>query len=287
MTIIVLAIMAGPIRIALAIPVTDGLIGYWPADGNGSDLSGFGRDLTLNGGLGFSNGLVGQAFNFHQNNAEFAARMVDDSAFDFGTSDFTLQVWASFNNFGSSEHTLFEKFTGSGGPGWTLTQRWGPSLEFYANGAMPDVDSGIGVPLAGLTTNAWHHILVRRSGNTFTMFFDGSAIKSVSGFNPNIDSIQPLRIGNRRGGQEGPHFSMDGRIDEAAIWNRALTDAEVTTIFRATVPEPSALTLTAFAIAAFIGRTRQRNGMNVQECNSPATTHRLEWKWIKYCPNEY
>jgi hypothetical protein len=235
-------------KTAHATPIPDGLIGYWPADGNGNDLSGFGRNVTLNGGLGFGAGLAGQAFDFHSNNAQFAVRTVDDAAFDFGASNFTLQVWVNLNNF-SGEHTLIEKFTGPGGNGWTLTERSGPSLHFFANGS-PILDTGLGVPLAGFTANAWHDIVVRRRSSAFELFFDGVLVKSNSSLNPNINTDQPLRIGNRQGTQP---FPLNGRIDEAAIWNRALTDAEITTLFHASVPEPSSSAMFTLALV-MLGR---------------------------------
>lgn len=261
--VVMVGIVAGLARSAPAIPITDGLIGYWPAEGNGADLSGFGRDLTLNGGLGFSAGLVGQAFNFHHNNAQYASRSVDDAAFDFGASDFTLQVWAKFNNF-SDEHTLIEKFNGPGGAGWTLTQRSGPFLHFYVNFGALVLDTGENVPLPGLSTNDWHDILVRRSGSAFTMFFDGSAVVTKSVANINFNTSQPLRIGNRLGIQS---FPMDGAIDEAAIWNRALSDAEVTTLYLTLIPEPSASVVAALGLAAFTigGQRRHRlTRLNIQ-----------------------
>lgn len=225
--ILIIMTLAVGARDADAVAVTSGLIGYWPANGNGSDQSGFGRDLTLNGGLGFGSGVEGQAFAFANNSTRFATRVVDDAAFDFGSADFTLQVWANFRAFGSAEHTLIEKFTGEAGPGWTLTQLSGPHLQFYATGGAI-LDTRGGNPITGFSANAWHDILVRRSGSAFTLFFDGKPIRTNSNANPSLDTIQPLRIGNRQGGQG---FPMDGRIDEAAIWNRALTDIEVAAVY--------------------------------------------------------
>ncbi len=177
---------------------------------------------------------------------------IDDSEFDFGTSDFTLQVWTNFNAFGTSEQTLMEKFNGPDGNGWTLTQRSGPSLHFFVNGGVL-LETGEGIAVANFTADAWHDIIVRRNANVFTLFFDGNAITTNSGLNPNINSDQPLRIGNRQGPQS---FPMDGRIDEAAIWNRALSDAEVLTLFRGSVPEPNSQALSALGLAMFAAFSR-------------------------------
>ncbi|MCC6491682.1 MAG: hypothetical protein IT424_01530 [Pirellulales bacterium] len=233
-----LLIVLACVHPASAITVASGLIGYWPANGDGRDMSGFGRDLTFFRRLGFGDGVSGQAFSFSANNSQYAARTVDDAAYNFGTADFTLQVWANFNEFGG-EHTLFEKFTGAGGPGWTLTQLPGPNLQFFAHDA-PILDTSGGPAIADFAGNAWHNILVRRSGNEFSLFVNGELIRANTA-NPSIDTIEPLRMGNRQGSQQ---FPMDGRIDEAAIWNRALSDAEVASLyeeFEGTLPDPPVL----------------------------------------------
>jgi hypothetical protein len=103
-------------------PLQQGLIGYWPFNGNGTDQSGNGRDLGLAGGVGFAQGLFGQALDLHDNGKQYAARPSDDSVYDFGSSDFTVQVWVNFNTTTGREQTLIEKWVGAAGPGWTLTK---------------------------------------------------------------------------------------------------------------------------------------------------------------------
>ena len=44
--------VSGPISPSLTSPLSQGLAGYWPLDGNGNDLSGNGHDLALYGGVG-------------------------------------------------------------------------------------------------------------------------------------------------------------------------------------------------------------------------------------------
>ena len=48
-----------------------GLLGYWPLDGNSSDMSGNGRDGTRHNGAAFQTGAVGQGLYFDGNNDSF------------------------------------------------------------------------------------------------------------------------------------------------------------------------------------------------------------------------
>ena len=59
----------------------------------------------------------------------------------------------------------------------------------------------------------------------------------------------PLLLGARDGSQ---NFPLKGSADEVAIWSRALTDGEITTLYNGgagtQVPEPSTLVLLALAL---------------------------------------
>ena len=89
-----LALMTCP---AFALPLTQGLQGYWQFNGTGADASGHGRPMNLFGNAGYGGGLLGQALSLDGAVASFAARPVNDAAFDLGGADFTIQIWAKFN----------------------------------------------------------------------------------------------------------------------------------------------------------------------------------------------
>jgi hypothetical protein len=198
--------------------LAEGLTGYWPFDGDGVEQSGSGRDLQLVGGVGFAPGLIGQALDLHANNAQYAQRSQDDSVYDFGSNDFTIQVWVNFNSH-NREQTLLEKFAGSGGPGWTLTTP-GSHYQFTS-----DLTGPINSPDI-LTTGTWHDVLVRRSGDEFDLWVDDALVAKTTASGAIGTTTNPLLVGRRNAG-DGRDFSVDGHLDETAIWNRALTDAEI------------------------------------------------------------
>jgi hypothetical protein len=108
---------------------TDGLIGYWTFDGTTVDASGNGNTLALQGGATFGQGLFGQALSLDGQLGSYAAALTNNTAFDFGSDDFTVQIWVDFNTL-SGEETLIEKFTGAAGPGWTFTLPNPSDLQF-------------------------------------------------------------------------------------------------------------------------------------------------------------
>jgi hypothetical protein len=199
--------------------LTDHLIGYWPFDGNGADRSGGGLDLQLYGGVGFTHGLFRQALDLHHDNTQFAERPVDDPIFDLGANDFTIQAWVNFNNT-AGEQTIVEKFQGAGGPGWTLTKVAGNAWQFYAMPSAVLNSDPLPIP-----TGVWLQVVVRRTGDLFELFYDGMLVASGENQNPVPATTFPLLVGKRN--DAGQHFPVDGVIDEVAIWQRALQDAEI------------------------------------------------------------
>jgi autotransporter-associated beta strand protein len=205
--------------------IAAGLSGYWPLDGNGNDLSGSGNNFTLAGAPGFGPGKFGQALSLHDNGAQFATRPGDDAAYDFGAADFTLQVWVNFNTTGR-EQTLLEKFQGATGPGWTLTTAsGGTDWQFYA-GPAGIADSG---PMT-ISPGVWYDVVARRNGGLFDMFVNDQLVATTPATGAIPATTMPLLLG-RRNALDGRDFAVDGRLDDVAIWNRALTDAEIAKLF--------------------------------------------------------
>ena len=230
-----------------------GLIAYYPMDGNGNDASGNGYNLDLHGGAGFASGLFGQALDLHHNGSQFASRPVSDAAFNFGAGDFTISIWANFAST-SGEQVLIEKWDGSGGPGWTLTKLDGNGLRF-ATGFDP---GGIlNSPTETIAPGTWHDFVVRRTGSSFTLDLDGSVVATATSSSAIAAAVNPLLIGKRDTG-DGRDFSVNGRLDETAIWNYGLSDADVAKLWNGgngtpansltAVPEPGSSLLLLLGI---------------------------------------
>jgi hypothetical protein len=147
----------------------------------------------------------------------YAQATANNTKLDLGKGDFTIQVWA--DQTVQNEAVLIEKFTGETGPGWTF-YNLGSSLQFYADGALilsADVN---------LQSGVWQQFVVERSGSTISLYFDGQ----LAGSGPVSGSVgasgNPLLVGARNS-QDGRNFTLDGEIDEVAMWKRALSSSEI------------------------------------------------------------
>lgn len=172
------------------------------------------------GGIGFEQGLFGQALSFNGDESRYAQRPIDDQVFDFGGSDFTVQTWVNFNTT-SGEQLLIEKWVDEGFFGWTLTKLANDSLVFGYVGAF--VSSQLNI-----STEVFHQFAVSRSGTDVRLFFDGQLVGSVTAGQDILDTSKPLLVGARDGYQ---YFPINGQVDEVAIWSRALTGSEIAEIY--------------------------------------------------------
>jgi hypothetical protein len=232
--------------------VMDGLVAYWGFDNSASDLTGHGYDLTLQGGLGYTlSGLVGAALDFSSpGDSSYATRLSVDPAFDFGSDDFTIQFWAYYYGDLGREQTAIEQWTGSGGPGWTFTKMDNGQYRLHSDSSRIDT-SGL-----TLQTGTWYQVVGRKASGWGDIFVNDVAVGSGSLSSPvtNNSSTYPLLLG-RRNPSGQPGFYMDGRMDEVAIWSRALSDPEIAQLYNngnglalSEAPEPSTFWFLTLAI---------------------------------------
>jgi probable HAF family extracellular repeat protein len=205
--------------------LTYGLLGYWPFDGATADETGNGNNLALFGGARLvGGGLYGEALSLDGVQGSYAQVLTNNTQFDF-SGDFTVQIWAKFNDITNGrEETLIEKFSGATGPGWSLTLVGGN-----------DIRLGFGIDGAGLLNSGnepipngtWQEFVAERSGNTFSIFWDGTLVASTTTTAPIDDPSPNSLLIAARDPQDGRNFTVDGLIDNVAIWDRALSPAEI------------------------------------------------------------
>ncbi len=207
--------------------VSAGMISYWKfEEGSGTTAqdSAGGNNGTLNNGLVWTAGQVGGALSFDGVNNY--VHVSDSNLWAFGVDNFTIDLWANFNTVKSGNvDQLPNVFIGQDEGGGT-TNKWvfflgGGGLSFHING--PSVGSVFlgPIPFSPLL-GQWYHLAVTRDGSTYRFYVDGTVIGPVTDVRavPNANAL--LTIGQA----EGLGF-FDGRLDEVAIYNRALTASEI------------------------------------------------------------
>jgi hypothetical protein len=217
-----------------------GLIARWPGNGSTNEVA-HGRDGSLVGDATFAAGELGQAFSFDGGGDAVSAP--DDPDWTLGGDDFTVDAWVNITAASGEPQTILAHDPGAGlQPKWMLWYRDG-NLQFFLNTATDAVEA-VTTPWA-VTYGQWYHVAVTRSGSVFTAYIDGVAVATGSNAAVIPDAVAPLTIGGAE-----PPFWLNGLVDEAEIYQRALSAAEIAAIHEQggdprCAPTGSTLTLTA------------------------------------------
>jgi hypothetical protein len=196
-----------------------GLVSWWRAEGNAQDVTGTNNGALINGAT-FAAGKVGQAFSLNGTNQSVE---VPDSP-SLRPKSVTLEAWVLFNST-SGNQTIFAKPVAGSLDSYVMWYN-GNAL----NGAIADTCC-FGT-LVGVTFNpgvgTWHHVAFTFDDATRTeaLYLDGALVSTANAGRSIAYDSSPMLLG--RGNATG-FFS--GKIDEATIYNRALTSDEVASIY--------------------------------------------------------
>ena len=121
------------------------------------------------------------------------AQIAQSPIFNFGTSDFTIEMWIYTGNV-SSKQDILDKRSAANQSAWFLSMNLLASrVEFLSasTGWAGALRSDTGLP-----SNQWVHIAVTRDGSTFRLFQDGSQVATNTSANSIDDQDTPLIIGS-------------------------------------------------------------------------------------------
>jgi len=211
---------------------TNGLVGYWPFNGNANDASGNGYNGTVNGATltidRFGNANTAYSFNGINNFIE----VLDALPLRLADTDFTISVWFQYSS-SLNNQSLLSKRTDQFQNGWTLGIAGGTLPQDSAGFVVHQVSGGADPKIWSqgvIPTNSWQQVLVVYSLATQTIKFYHNNVLGNTETNfpsPNSNTNANLLIGNNN---IQPYFML-GQIDDIGIWNRALTEEEITSLY--------------------------------------------------------
>lgn len=199
---------------AISEPLEEGLIAYFPFNGNAYDESGNNHHGTISGATLAADrfGNSNSAYSFDGSNDY--VEIPDDASFDFGAGGFTVSAWIKTDattTVGSGRDEILSKGDATIS-GFALSVRnnkaafWiGGSGEFYGSSVVNDGE--------------WHQIVgVRDDSGNVVLCVDG--ITECTGINnENVDTDYSVFVG-KHGTSNESYF--DGLIDDVRIYNRAV-----------------------------------------------------------------
>ncbi len=203
----------------------NGLVAWWRAEDNGLDSIG-NNNGTLQGGVTYAAGRVGQAFSF--DGADDFVTIANESNFDFErTSPFSIEAWIKTSVPVSGD--IFSKYL-SALPytGYQLVVTNGGQVHFYLINTW-DVNV-IGVRTSSsVNDGSFHHIAVTYDGSSqaagVKIYLDGISQALTTVYDSLTGSILNDVNPTISKDIEGNYFN--GLVDEVKVFNRALSASEI------------------------------------------------------------
>ena len=220
---------------------TNGLVGWWPFNGNANDESGNGNNGTVNGATLTSDrfGNAAKAFSFDG---------IDDwinilYSNSLHNSNGTINAWIKTNGLYSTQKNIYGQAQGrpqlvAGSQGINTNQQTRfAAIQWKANNSQyPGAQS-----ISYVDDSQWKMITGLYSTDTFKLFINGLLEYTfITNLNQDNCSFSDFQIGGYNtnlgcGNTVGYSQIFDGIIDDVGSWNRALSDQEISDLYNGNI----------------------------------------------------
>jgi len=209
---------------------SDGLIAYYPFDGNANDMSGNGKHATPQNDYRYETGVSGQAIKLTGKGTETSSNVQGGHVllprFVFGNSGFTLNIWVKAEGLSKTDGECYINFGNDTEQERLYIIQNQSNIRFCYNKVEIQVPYNY--------KDKWTMYTITCSPNgVFTAYVNGSKVgeKNVSYqgvVNPSLAAL-------------GRHWWNSGRwsstrfvgsIDEVRLYNRALSEQEINDLYR-------------------------------------------------------
>lgn len=208
-----------------------GVAGWWPMNGDASDLSGTGNDGTTNG-VSLTNGedgLQNSAYSFSGSGSYIDGGTSTSLAF---TDNFTLSAWINPTGYHTAGYYGLKNGIIARGPASTYNY----ALQATNNTTISFIkrtgaESLVFYNFSGLTdlTNTWTLVTVTVKSSTLTLYINGTVAGTATVGSIAGASGDRLIIGSDTTNQTETMFI--GSIDDVRIYSRALSGSEAAGLY--------------------------------------------------------
>lgn len=207
---------------------TNGLVGWWPFNGSANDESGNGYNGIVNSAaiVPDRNGIINSAYQFNGISSSIEINQI----FDYSQRAINFWFFAESAQLTPNYNMFFEMNNAALLNGmWQFTVR----IDSVGNPRLDFVDGhpgGTNGFQEGILLNTWYMVTISKSDST-RYFLNSQLVKTVvngtvTSTAGNLPSV--TTVGARVGGLSK---FFDGAIDDIGIWNRYLTQQEISVLY--------------------------------------------------------
>jgi hypothetical protein len=216
--------------------LTNGLVGYWPFCGNANDASQNGNNGTVNGATLTADrfGAASNAYSFNGNSRIDVGTL--NTQIGGSNSSWSVQCWFKSNGSLNGDMVLVTDYssnTNSDQVVSTWLALWSFTFNNKVGSALRNIPNGWDVlSINPYNDNQWHSMVSVSELGLLKLYIDGILINTIN-YNNNTNFIGSpyFRFGALLfNGQLDSYFQ--GQLDDIGIWNRALTQQEITQLYQ-------------------------------------------------------
>ena len=215
--------------------LTNGLLAYYPFNGNGNDASGNGNNLSLSSQtfIPDATGIAGKAIYFDYNTA-----VTIPNSESWNHTQYTVALWVNLDSSGVTSYAwpqpAAKRFDGSGGYNvWAIgpymygllltNDGWSCAIEL-ANQQNPVLISQLLV-----VPNQWVHLCMTVDEAGIAFYLNGRSEARTNYSGQRLASANPITIGGNSSGMS--EQTWNGGIDQFRYYNRALSSNQVAELY--------------------------------------------------------
>jgi hypothetical protein len=218
--------------------LTDGLVAYYPFNANANDESGNGNNGIVSGATLVEDRLGNSNSAYNLNGTDNLIDIPNSASLN-PSNQISVAAWYKAASFaGSGNDPIVDKgYFNHSYPfyqyhlGVTGDQYWHNQRSFCFNIATQDgVSYGASTGQGFWQLDKWYFIVGIYDGSNVSLYVDGVLINSSQASGALQDFGTNVRIGAYNN-ISGSSYQLSGTVDEVRIYNRALSNAEVTALY--------------------------------------------------------
>jgi len=202
-------VLSMPMNGADTDPYWDSVVLAMPMDSALTDAKGHSVTVNGNSTIQMTTKKFGTGAAYFDGSGDYLS-IPASSDFDFGTGDFTIELWARFDDF-TVTRALIGKYNS-----WVNNvdfMVWVGSTDYKLAAAVGDNAAIALGSIGAITPGVWYHIAIARSSGVTRLFLNGNLETSSTTIASAGGSSAPLVIG----GGNGTAYPMKGYIDDLRI----------------------------------------------------------------------
>ena len=211
---------------------TNGLVGWWPFNGNATDESGNGNNGTVNGASLTSdrNSLSNSAYSFNGTSNYIEINLIN-ALNTANVNGLTLSGWTNMSSLTNQPQSIIfmaDNLNNGFNTGYDYT-----TTKLYGQAGNSGVPASFFISSANtVLSNSWYNVVMTCdfNSNNSKLYING-VLQSQS----SSTLINPVLSKIFIGSAYNQVWYQNGKLDDIGIWNRALSQQEITGLYNGNV----------------------------------------------------